>query len=56
MVYEEVVASSVTATNWQPLTTVHERVDLGATERITVRDSLPGSGVHRFYLLRVRLN
>lgn len=57
VVYEVVAGSSLAAPNWQPLTTVHERVDLGATERVTVRDAVPVSGQpQRFYTLRVRLN
>ncbi len=55
--YEVVAASSITATTWQPITSVHGIVDLGATERVTMRDPVPiGSGRQRFYQLRVRLN
>mgnify|MGYP000865832983 FL=1 len=55
--YDVVAASSLTWANWEALTTVHERVDLGSTERVTVRDTVPiGRGVQRFYRLHVRLN
>ncbi len=55
--YDVVAASRLTSADWQTLTTVHERVDLGSTERVTVRDSVPiGSGFQRFYRLCVRLN
>jgi len=53
---EVVAASSLTAPNWQPLTTVHSVEDLGDRERITVRDNLPlNAASQRFYQLRVRL-
>ncbi|HOW65473.1 MAG TPA: choice-of-anchor M domain-containing protein [Candidatus Paceibacterota bacterium] len=54
--YEVVAASSLFSTDWQTLTTVHETIHLGDTERITMRDTVPvGGGVQRFFRLRVRL-
>jgi surface-anchored protein len=56
VVYEVMVASSVTTANWQPLTTVHAVVDLGAVERVTMRDTRPlSAGQQRFFKLRVSL-
>jgi surface-anchored protein len=54
--YEVVAASSITATTWQPITIVHGIVDLGATERVTMRDTVPASsGQQRYFQLRIRL-
>lgn len=55
-VYEVIAADRVTAGEWQPLTLVHRVEDLGAVERVTMRDAVPVSGERpRFYQLRIRL-
>ena len=47
---------SLAETNGEILTTVHQVEDLGATERITIRDHIPvNAGPQRFYQLRIRL-
>ncbi|MFN3407406.1 MAG: choice-of-anchor M domain-containing protein [Limisphaerales bacterium] len=55
--YEPVVRASLTDENGTLLTNVVSVVDLGPTERVTVRDAPPVSASSaRFYQLRVRLN
>jgi hypothetical protein len=53
--YEVVAAGVLLSSDWQPLTVIHIVVDLGAIERVTVRDNTPvSSGRQRFYRLQVR--
>lgn len=54
--YDVVAASDLFAPEWQVLTTVHEGVDLGPQERVTLRDEQPlPAHTQRYYRLEVRI-
>jgi surface-anchored protein len=54
--FEVVAAGDLFASEWQVLTTVHESVDLGAQERVTLRDHQPlPTHTQRVYRLEVRI-
>lgn len=56
VVYQPSATSDLAAGTWTTLSDIVSVVDNGATETVTVRDTLPATGTSRFYQLRVKLN